>query len=292
MLGTMKKSTLLTICICALIIAVGSIIALIPNLSKGHSAKLTELPTAGASDLMNIQSSDNVTQKQTITLDDDGLRDEKSIYSFLQGPVAWQKRYNWSGNWGELYTEEGAFFGGFGCGLCCIANIYDTLSPYEASPLEVYNYAKDNSSYYPTSENSAISWEAMLSTLKHLGMDAELDRKPQNYETFQDEMLNSETAIILVLSNDVESYWGETPGHYVNIWRYNQNDESVFVANPGANSKNRKNITLKECYDYLKEASNYQVLYVRGYDEAADEWKHPEAVEGEWIRPDYCPKKK
>lgn len=218
----------------------------------------------------------------------DNLRDESTIYSFLQGPVSWQKRYNWSGSWGELYTEEGAYFGSFSCGLCCIANIYSTLSSFEATPVEVYDYAKENSSYYPTSENSAIGWEAMYSTMSKLGLDVELANKPYDYEDFKNEMANSETAVILVQSDDSDSYWGETAGHYVSLWRYNPTEESVFVANPGKNSRNRKTITLRDCYDNLKIASNYQVLYVRSYDEFLDQWKPQSIGEINWVRPDYC----
>ncbi len=222
---------------------------------------------------------------------DDGLRDEESIYSFLQGPVAWQNKYPWSGYWGELITEEGGSFGGFGCGLCCIANIYDTLSPYEASPVDTYEYAKEVSSYCPTAGSGAIGWEAMLKTLKTLGMDAELKKKPKTFNKFKEAMSDSEMAIILIQCDDPDAIWGDTPGHYVNIWRFNPDDNTVFVKNSGEYEKNRKTVKLKECYDYLKEISAYQILYVHSYNEEKDEWKRAEKASGKWNRPDYCKEK-
>lgn len=277
--------------------------AFVLKVNQINAHELFSVPTAGASKVVSNTTSQKLSQKSdsdsettteetiTITLEEeeeDSLRDESTIYSFLQGPGSWQNRYNWSGSWGELYTEEGAYFGGFACGLCCMANVYDTLSPYEASPVEVYQYAKDNSSYYPTSENSAISWDAMYSTLSKMGIESDLANNPADYETFKSEMENCETAVILIQSDDANSVWGATDGHYVNIWNYNPDDETVFVANPGGYTKNRQIITLQECYDYLKLASNYQVLYVRSYDESQDQWKHETISDENWVRPDYC----
>ena len=66
---------------------------------------------------------------------------EDEIYTFLQGPKSWNSRLEWSGEWGESYVD-GGYFGGFGCGLCCMANIYSSLTPYQCSPVDMYHYAK------------------------------------------------------------------------------------------------------------------------------------------------------
>ena len=52
--------------------------------------------------------------------------EEKEVYTFLQGPKSWAEGRPWSGEWSQ-FGVEGNPFGGFGCGLCCLANIYNTL---------------------------------------------------------------------------------------------------------------------------------------------------------------------
>ena len=52
------------------------------------------------------------------------------VYTFLQGPRAYREKWPWSGDWCERLVQ-GNSFGAFGCGLCCMANIYSTLSGYE-----------------------------------------------------------------------------------------------------------------------------------------------------------------
>ena len=71
---------------------------------------------------------------------------EEEIYTFLQGPRAWSEKIPWSGEW-CMNGVNGNPFGGFGCGLCCLANIYDTLSPYEVSPWNMCEYAMVVSEY-------------------------------------------------------------------------------------------------------------------------------------------------
>ena len=65
----------------------------------------------------------------------------KQIYTYLQGPKSWNMGLDWSGEWGESFMDGGSF-GGFGCGLCCMANIYSTLSKGECSPVDMYRYVK------------------------------------------------------------------------------------------------------------------------------------------------------
>ncbi|MCR5453240.1 MAG: hypothetical protein K6F00_11505 [Lachnospiraceae bacterium] len=263
-------------------------ILMVPIATKKEKEKPRKQVTLSEITIDDGEGDPSINGSREDGLSDDGLRDEDTIYSFLQGPKSWKKRKDWSGKWGNMTMETGNRFGAFGCGLCCIANVYDTLSPYEASPVDVYYYAKENTSYYPTGEIGAIGWGDMLSTLKLLGMDAEIANKPAEFKDFQKEMENSETAIILIICHDPEEYWGQTPGHYVSIWRYDPNDKTVFVANPGENSKNRKTIKLKNCYDHLKEYSKYQIIYIRSYDESKDEWKRSENIKEKWIRPEYC----
>ena len=59
--------------------------------------------------------------------------DESDVYSFLQGPKSWGEGRAWSGEWSNQYVR-GNYFGNFGCGLCCMANIYSTFSGHTCSP--------------------------------------------------------------------------------------------------------------------------------------------------------------
>lgn len=76
------------------------------------------------------------TQKPTPTPDP-----TKKVATFFQGPKAYEGRREWSGKWGKEFYDGGSF-GAFGCGLCCMANIYTTFSSYESSPVDMYRYAK------------------------------------------------------------------------------------------------------------------------------------------------------
>jgi len=60
----------------------------------------------------------------------------ESIYTFSQGPVAWERKTPYSGEWCE-FEMEGGRFSVFGCGLCALANIYSSLTPYECSPVDM-----------------------------------------------------------------------------------------------------------------------------------------------------------
>ena len=81
------------------------------------------------------------TQKPTPTPDP-----TKKVATFFQGPKAYEGRREWSGKWGKEFYDGGSF-GAFGCGLCCMANIYTTFSSYESSPVDMYRYAKKVSGY-------------------------------------------------------------------------------------------------------------------------------------------------
>ncbi|MCR5665420.1 MAG: hypothetical protein K6G01_01190 [Eubacterium sp.] len=210
---------------------------------------------------------------------------ERNTYTFLQGPKSWEKSIDWSGEWSGAIVNGNAF-GSFGCGLCAMANIYDTLSPYEVSPLRMCKYAQKVSAYAPTYESGAIGWGDMKTVLKTVGMDVEVATKPDNYEDFCENLKNAKSAIVLVCSEDDDSYWEDTPGHYVNIWHYNEEEETVFLADPGEPSHNRDRIDVEYVYDALKTSSKFQVLYVWSYDEDDNTWKG-DGIKDNWNRPDY-----
>lgn len=208
---------------------------------------------------------------------------EEDVYTFLQGPRSWGEGIPWSGEW-CAFNIEGNPFGGFGCGLCCLANIYNTLSPYEVSPLDTYEYARTVTDYTPTGEMGAIDWEYMKKTLECCGFACELYRKPGSYEEFREQMEQAESAIVLISSYNDDKYWQDTPGHYVNIWLYEEGDETVFLAEPGDPENNRSRISLRYVYDALKTASRYHYLMVEDYFEEQNQWK-ADGIEENWNRP-------
>jgi len=205
---------------------------------------------------------------------------EEEICTFLQGPKSWGKKLPWSGEWGTSFYDGGSF-GGFGCGLCCIANIYSSLTKYQCTPADAYRYAKRKTDY---EGGGAIAWGYIRRTLDSLGFECGVKKKPDTYREFQKDIKKSKCAIVLVSSTDSECYWKETPGHYVTVFIYDGKSDSIFLADSGEPKHNRKRVPLKKIYKSLKTASEWQYLLVGGYDKKKDGWKHKKA-EGNWVKP-------
>ena len=93
------------------------------------------------------------------------------------------------------------------------------------------------------------------------------------YEEFQAQMKQSQSAVVLVSSMYDDTFWQDTPGHYVNIWLYQEDTDMVFLAEPGNPEKNRTWVPLRYIYDALKMVSPYQYLSVAFYAEEANMWK-------------------
>lgn len=209
---------------------------------------------------------------------------EKEVFSFLQGPKSWGEGRAWSGAWSGEYVR-GNYFGNFGCGLCCMANIYSTFSGNICSPWDMFEYAKKASNYMPTGSIGAIGWDDMNLTLRKCGFDTELRNKPQTYEQFRDQIAEAEEAVVLISSRDDASYWKNTGGHYVNICLYQEDTEEVFLADPADPDGNRSYIPLRYVYDALKTASAYQYLLVEGYSADRNQWGH-DGIDEAWSVPD------
>lgn len=208
---------------------------------------------------------------------------ETKIYSFLQGPKSWGKGLAWSGEWSNEYVK-GRYFGNFGCGLCCMANIYSTLTDYSCSPWDMYEYAKQVSAYSPTSKVGAIGWNDMKTTLKKSGFDSTLCNKPDSYEMFQRQIAQTKGAVVLVCSRNDDTFWESTGGHYVNIWLYDQETDEVFLSDPGSPTRNRNRIPLRYVYDALKTSSQYQYLLINSYSEEENLWKQ-NGIDEAWVAP-------
>lgn len=194
----------------------------------------------------------------------------EKMATFFQGPKSWKERRVWSGEWGDS-CYDGGNFGGFGCGLCCMANIYTSLTPYECSPLDMYRYAKKASGY---GGGGAIDWGYIKETLRMAGFTSDVFRKPRRYETFQKAARETIAMIAVVSSQNSTCYWKDTPGHYVTILAYDEKKDRIFLGDSGDPSHNRQWVPLKKIYQSLKTANRWQYLAVTAYDRASDQWKH------------------
>lgn len=228
-----------------------------------------------------------VEQNQTLlvaaSLEAENALKEEDVYSFLQGPKSWGEGLPWSGEWCMKYVK-GHYFGGFGCGLVCMANVYSSLTEYNCSPLDMFEYATQVTGYYPSRKSGAIGWGDMKVTLQKSGFDCDLYYKPESYEEFQAQMAQAQSAIVLVSSNNDDTFWKKTSGHYVNIWLYNEETDEVFLAEPGEPDKNRTWVPLRYIYDALKTSSQYQYIRVDGYEESNNSWMH-NGIEDAWVAP-------
>ena len=207
---------------------------------------------------------------------------EQGVYTFLQGPKSWEEGRAWSGEWSNQYVR-GNYFGNFGCGLCCMANIYSSLTPYQCSPVDMYRYAKKHTGY---GGGMAIDWGYIRRGLTSLGLHCHVERKQETYHEFRENIRKSKCAIVLVSSANSTVHWKNTPGHYVTIFEFQEKTDKVFLADSGDPDHNRRWIHLKKVYRSLKTASNWQYLVVSSYDKQKDHWHHKKA-DGTWNRPSY-----
>lgn len=236
--------------------------------------------TESETDALPIQT--ETEQPQT---EDPALHREDGIYTFLQGPVAWETKAPWSGIWCESELDGGTF-SVFGCGLCDLASIYSTLTPYECSPLDMYALARKITDYSPGYGAGAIDWPYLEQTLQKTGFQTTLRKKDRRYEAFQKAVEGCETAIVLVSSEADDTYWEDTPGHYVNIWHYDPETDKVFLGDSGNPKHNRQWIPLRYIYDALAADSGWQYLLVGSYDEEKNIWKYS-GIHEKWTRPSY-----
>lgn len=253
----------------------------------GDSAKTGATPSAGVIDELSLNTvrADRI-MKELSTVTAAYLADELSeedIYSFLQGPRSWGSQIDWSGEWAQAMIN-GNSFGGFGCGLVTMANVYSTLSDYECSPLDMLSYAMEVSGYYPTRKAGAIGWDAMNTTLQKAGMMTQLHTIPSTYEEFRAQIAASEASILLISSANDDSFWQDVPGHYVSVYLYEEDTDTVFLTDSGDPDKNRTRVSLQTIYAALKTASEYQYLTVESYSEDQNQWKF-NGITDTWVRP-------
>ncbi len=206
----------------------------------------------------------------------------RNIATWFQGPKAWKGRLDWSGEWGKTFYDGGSF-GGFGCGLCCMANIYCSLTPYQCSPLDMYEFAKSQTEYQG---GGAIDWGYIKETMRACGFTGDVWRKPRDYEKFRKQVEAALAVIVVVSSNDSECYWKDTPGHYVTLLMYDADTDRIFLGDSGDPAHNRQWVALKKIYKSMKKANNWQYLAFTDYDKSKDKWKNT-SFSGNCVIPEY-----
>lgn len=188
--------------------------------------------------------------------------EEKQICSYVQVPWCMYPHLRWTGPWNGI--SIGSYkFSSFGCGVCCLSNLYQTITGEKASPYRMYDWCQAYSSYSPTSSVGAISWSQMKAVCDHLGLDTQLMQKPADYAQFQEQMKNNRAMLVLVCKDNDNKLWWYTNGHYVTIWEYQEETDSVFVADPSG-LYNRERVPLSYIYQALKTQSDAQFMLFSG----------------------------
>lgn len=193
------------------------------------------------------------------------------IASYYQGDASYQSKLIWSGDWGKKKYKKKTF-GSFGCGLCCLANVYSSLTDYRCSPLDMYEYAMKHTEYKGA---GAIEWWNMETVLTKTGFTCQRGKKPKEYEEFQ-KIVGKSKAVIVLVSKGKKSYWKETSGHYVTLFLYDKKTDMVFLSDSGSYKRNRHWVSLEKVYDSLKKTKDSQYLSVRSYKKKQDTWKNAE----------------
>ena len=214
-----------------------------------------------------------------------GAEQMPNTATFLQGPRGWKTKTDWAGEWGDK-AYDGRRFAGFGCGFCVMANFYTSFTPYQCSPVDMYKYAKKVTNY---EGRGAIDWVFVSQTLSSLGFTTDTGRKPKRFRDFEKKIEESLGAMVVISSNYDDSYWKDTPGHYVTILGYDADTKKVFLGDSGDLDHNRSWVPLKTVYKAIKLSNSTHYLRVLAYSEAYDQWKHKK-ISGTWCRPEYFTK--
>lgn len=186
---------------------------------------------------------------------------EDSICSYLQGSGSYDKGLEWSGDWCYIDAGGGKMFYSFGCGICCLTNMYCTLTGNDCDPGEMYAWAKEETSYSPGPGGGAIDWPEIDQMCKSWGIGGTLCPKPEDYSLFQQDMASATTIMVLVSSEEDDAIWQNLPGHYVNLWLYNPEDDTVFMSDSRGPATNRTRVALRDVYNALLTSDSYEYQY-------------------------------
>ena len=190
---------------------------------------------------------------------------EQRVYSFVQTTWKYYPDLRWTGPWSCIEAGGQKFFY-FGCGICSLTNIYDTLTGDVISPTDMYQWCREYTDYDPDSGRGALSWGQISEMCRQLDLDAKIRKKPSDYETFRSAVAKSETTLALVCKWNDKTLWSNTEGHYVTLWEYDEPSDTVFVAD-SSGLHNRHRVNLKDVYKALKTSSQYQYMTVQEEEE-------------------------
>ncbi len=186
---------------------------------------------------------------------------EFQIYSYVQAP-GWyyEGDSKWAGDWCYI-KAAGREFIYWGCGICCLSNIYSTFQAKPVLPDVVYEWTREKTTYNPDSGVGAVSWSELKTMCTEYGMEARLCTKPKEYSEFQKDIWQSDAAIVLVCKDNDGTLWDYTSGHYVNLWEYDPETDTVFLSD-ASGLHNRARVSLRDIYNALKTASSAQYMIV------------------------------
>ena len=187
--------------------------------------------------------------------------DEKKIYSYVQVPKDYYADERWIGDWTDIESGGQKFFY-FGCGVCCLSNMISTLTPKVIAPDAMFELAKKQTDYNPDSGRGSLSWKQLRSICEQAGLSAEVKRKPDDIDVFRRDVENSDTTLVLVCKDNDDKLWFYTNGHYVNLWKYDPETDTVFVTD-ASGMFNRDRVQLEDIYNALKTRSDAQYMTVK-----------------------------
>ena len=185
---------------------------------------------------------------------------EKKIYSYVQVPPEYCVNGNWSGDWVRQVYGGQEFFH-FGCGVCCLSNMFSTITKRAVAPDMMLEWAREYSSYNPDCGRGAISWSQLRKVCEALELPAVVKQKPAAYEDFRADVQAARTTMVLVCKENDDKLWFYTRGHYVNLWEYDPATDTVFVTD-ASGLFNRSRVPLRDVYNALKTKSDAQYMCV------------------------------
>ncbi len=185
---------------------------------------------------------------------------EKKISSYIQLPKDYRPGDKWAGDWADIESGGQTFFT-FGCGVCCLSNILSTLGDKVIEPDDMFRLVKAQTDYNPDSGVGAVSWGQLQTVCANAGLKTALKVKPNTLDEFRKDVADSVTTLVLVCRENDDALWFYTKGHYVNLWEYDPENDTVFVTDPSG-LFNRNRVMVEDVYNALKTRSSSQYMTV------------------------------
>ena len=228
--------------------------------TAAENTVVAEMEIAAEAETEKVVEAEMPAEAETTAEAEAESAEEKRIYSYLQVPAEYAKDPLWAGDWTDLEAGGQKFFY-FGCGICCLSNMCSTFSGSAVQPDVMFEAAKAHTDYDPDSGVGALNWRQLRQMTESFGADAAVCRKPEDYSSFQKDVETSDTVVVLVCKDNDDKLWWYTKGHYVNLWEYDAETDTVFVTD-SSGLFNRTRLELIDIYHALKTASDAQYMVV------------------------------